>query len=79
MPPGAGAGRDDALVFHDARFVWYSPVPGNPTVVRTPRLLNVFLKPRGPTDRLGPDRDRFTVTPGAIFIRRKKRQLIVSA
>jgi hypothetical protein len=79
VAPVEAAGRAVESLFHEARSVWNSPVPGRPTVVRTPRRLKVFLNPRGPTDRLGPDRERFTVTPGAIFMRRKKRQLIVVA
>lgn len=50
------------------------PVPGMPYVVRVPRGPNVFVKPRGPSERLGPERDRFTRTPGAMRIRRKRRQ-----
>lgn len=43
----------------------------------TPRGLKVVLAPRGPTDTLGPERDMFSVTPGAILNRRKNRQPIV--
>src|SRR5438477_6079939 len=35
-----------------------------PTVRVTPRLPTVTCAPRTPTERLGPERDRFTETPG---------------
>lgn len=48
-----------------------SPVPGTPTVVRVFPLPSVKRAPRGPTEVEMPDLLRFSVTPGAILMRRQ--------
>jgi hypothetical protein len=48
-------------------------VPGIPTVRLMPFRPIVTFDPRGPKLRLGPDFDRFKVTPGRIRARRQNR------
>jgi len=72
--PTGRAGALEALLL---MLVYERPDPGNPIVVRVPRLPYVVQKPRRPIDVLMPDLLMFRRTPGRIEMRRRKRKLTI--
>ena len=58
-----GAGAEGGGALGHLVKVWYDrPVPGRPTVLRTPRWLMLTFAPRGPKPRLTPDPLKLSLT-----------------